>query len=76
MAKAWRAICDYVFWYKKYWNSLEPLMASLRMNFDDLPRLNNKEVKLLDEYYQNKRMSRFLIDIKNDFDKYKKKGIV
>ena len=60
MAKPWKAICDYVFCYKKDWDSLEPLQESLRMNLNDLPFLRNEEIQLLDEYYHQKRISQFL----------------
>ena len=37
MAKPWKAICDYIYCYKKNWDNLLPLMKSLRINRDDLP---------------------------------------
>jgi hypothetical protein len=60
MAKPWKAICDYVYCYKKNWDSLHPLSESLRINLDDLPLLRNEEMQMLDEYYHQKRLSRFL----------------
>lgn len=66
MAKPWKAICDYVFCYKKNWISLEPLLASLRINREDLPILRNEEIQLLDEYYHHERVSRFLKGIQKD----------
>lgn len=60
VAKPWKAICDYVFCYKKDWHSLEPLLESLRIQFDNLPILHNEEIQLLDEYYHSIRVSRFL----------------
>lgn len=63
MARPWRAICDYVFYYKKDWNGTKPLADSLRINLEDLPKLQNKESQLLDDYYQNKRISKFLASI-------------
>lgn len=59
MAKPWKAICDYVFCYRKNWKSLEPLLESLRINYEDLPKLRNEEKQLLDEYYRHTRISRF-----------------
>jgi hypothetical protein len=70
MAKPWKAICDYVFCYKKNWNCLNPLLESLRVNLDDLPVLRNEAIQLLDEYYQHKRLSRFLKGIRNDTNKF------
>lgn len=60
MAKPWRAICDYVFCYKKNWNNLDPLLESLRINRENLPILRSEESQLLDEYYHHTRISRFL----------------
>lgn len=63
MAKPWRAICDYVFCYKKEWTSFEPLLDSLRISLEDLPSLSNEEANLLSEYYQHKRLNKFLAGI-------------
>lgn len=60
MAKPWKAICDYVFCYKKDWNSFDPLWKSLRIEPENLPTLYAEESELLDEYYQHRRVSRFL----------------
>lgn len=66
MAKPWKAICDYIFCYKKNWNNLEPLLNSLRIDFDNLPILQNEESQLLEEYYHHARVSRFLKGIKKE----------
>lgn len=66
MAKPWKAICDYIFCYKKEWNTLDPLLQSLRINRDDLPILRYEETEVLNEYYQHKRLTRFLKGIKRD----------
>lgn len=66
MAKPWKAICDYVFCYKKNWSNLKPLLESLRINREDLPVLRNEEIQLLDEYYHHERVSRFLKGIQRD----------
>lgn len=60
MAKPWKAICDYVFCYKKNWQSMDPLQKSLRIDAERLPALNQNEIQLLDEYYHHRRISRFL----------------
>ena len=69
MAKPWKAICDYVFCYKKDWDNLEPLLESLRINREDLPMLRDEEIQLLDEYYHHSRLSRFLKGIKQDLSR-------
>lgn len=66
MAKPWKAICDYVFFYRKEWSSLEPLLVSLRINRENMPILRSEEIQLLDEYYQHTRVSRFLKGIQRD----------
>lgn len=66
MAKPWKAICDYVFCYRKDWNSIKSLIESLRINYEDLPLLRNEAVQLLDEYYHHSRISRFLKGIQKD----------
>ncbi len=66
MAKPWKAICDYVFCYKKNWISIEPLFKSLRIDREDLPMLRNEEIQLLDDYYHHTRISRFLKGIQKN----------
>lgn len=60
IAKPWKAICDYVYCYKKEWTSMGPLRESLRIDLERLPALNQDEIQLLDEYYHQHRISRFL----------------
>jgi hypothetical protein len=66
VAMPWKAICDYVFCYKKDWKGLEPLLENLRIELDNLPMLRNEEIQLLDEYYQSARVSRFLKGVRHD----------
>lgn len=63
MAKPWKAICDYVYCYKKDWNSLEPFITSLRFDLTNLPKLQQEERELLNDYYQSVRINRFLKNI-------------
>ena len=65
MAKPWKAICDYIYCYKKDWNTLRPLLESLRINQEDLPFLSDEKIGLLDEYYHHARISRFLKGVKS-----------
>jgi hypothetical protein len=64
MAKPWKAICDYVFCYKKDWYDVDPLINSLRIDLSDLPYLSDYEVNALDEYYHHTRVTRFLQGVK------------
>jgi hypothetical protein len=66
MAKPWRALCDYVFYYKKDWNSFEPLLGDLRINEENLPLLTSQEMQILDEYYRHSRITRFLKGIRKE----------
>jgi hypothetical protein len=66
MAKPWRAICDYIYCHRKNWYSLDPLIKSLRINVENLPHLRHEEIQLLDEYYHQNRMSRFLKNIQKE----------
>lgn len=66
MAKPWKAICDYIYCYKKNWDNLLPLMKSLRISRDDLPSLQEKEIETLENYYHHSRISRFLKNIAGD----------
>lgn len=69
VAKPWRSICDYIFCYRKDWNNLTPFIKSLRINLDNLPKLTDEKIELLDDYYQNRRVSRFLKGIKKYLNK-------
>lgn len=66
MAKPWKAICDFIFCYKKKWNNLKPVLKSLRIDDEDLPPLHETEIEILDEYYHHSRLTNFLKNIKQD----------
>ena len=66
MAKPWKAICDYIFCYKKEWNGFEPLEKSLRIAREDLPLLRDEDIVLLNEYYHHSRIERFLTGIQHE----------
>ena len=66
MAKPWRAICDYIFCYKKDWTGLEPLEESLRINKENLPRLSEINIELLNDYYRHSRINKFLKGIQKE----------
>ncbi|NNM58410.1 MAG: hypothetical protein HKM04_01160 [Legionellales bacterium] len=66
MAKPWKAICDYVYCYKKNWRSLEPLQKSLRIDIDELSLLGDSVMTQLEHYYHSERITRFLCGIKRE----------
>jgi hypothetical protein len=60
MAKPWKALCDYVFCYRKEWKGLTPCVESLRLDREKLPPLSLHEKDSLEEYYRRARVTRFL----------------
>lgn len=60
MASPWRAITDYVYCYKKNWRSILPLVDSLRIDPEAIPKLTQVEAHELMEYYNRHRISQFL----------------
>jgi predicted transcriptional regulator of viral defense system len=66
MASPWKAICDYVFCKKKHWTGAKPLVESLRIDLDQVPTLTSEDCAILENYYNNRRMSLFLQGIQQD----------
>lgn len=66
MAKIWKAICDYVYCYKKEWRNIKPLSESLRISIEELPPLNDEEAENLMSYYHQHRLDNFIKGIKRD----------
>jgi predicted transcriptional regulator of viral defense system len=66
IAKPWKAICDYIYCYKKNWKDLQPLIKGLRINTENLPILGWEEMELLIEFYHHQRISRFLKNIRRE----------
>lgn len=64
MATPWRALADYVYCYKKDWQSMDPLVESLRIDTEDLPVLTDEEIEALTSYFNQNRVSRFLMAVK------------
>lgn len=60
MASPWRAMTDYVYCYKKSWNSIDPLVESLRMEKEEIPKLTQEEADQLMSYYHQQRIRVFL----------------
>lgn len=62
IAKPWKAICDYIFYYKKNWQFNE-FLENLRIDETALPLLQDYERECLDEFYHHLRIRRFLKDV-------------
>jgi predicted transcriptional regulator of viral defense system len=60
VATAWKALCDYVYCYKKNWTTVDPLVMSMRIEKNDLPTLDQAEYIKLTGYYKCKRIDNFL----------------
>ncbi len=63
MASPWRAISDYVYCYKRNWSNIEPLVESLRMEKEEIPKLMQEEAEQLIEYYNQQRITQFLLGV-------------
>jgi len=66
IAKPWKAICDYIYCYKKNWESSEPLVKSLRIDLEELPKITPIELEELDNYYGIKRIALFLRGLRQE----------
>ncbi len=69
MATPWKAITDYVFCYKKNWNSLDPLVNSLRIEPESLPVLDQNLLDNLESYYKSVRITKFLRGVARELKK-------
>jgi hypothetical protein len=67
MAKPWKALCDFVYCNKQDWRELLPLLESLRIEKNALPMIKYDEIEILNEYYQSKKLTRFINNIKREF---------
>lgn len=66
MAKPWKAICDYVYCYRKNWTDITPLAQSLRIDLNDLPKLSGNQFADLEDYYQHSRITKFLKGVRGN----------
>tara|TARA_R110002110_G_scaffold415800_1_gene656264 strand:+ start:18718 stop:19347 length:630 start_codon:yes stop_codon:yes gene_type:complete len=67
VAKPWKALCDYVYCYKKNWCSLIPLISSLRIDENELPTLSEDESNELSAYYHSRRVDLFLRGVLSEY---------
>jgi hypothetical protein len=66
MARPWKALCDYVNVHKESWNSLDPLIKSLRIDEKNLGSANRAELMKLKENTRSRRIHRFIKGIMKD----------
>ncbi len=67
VATAWKALCDYVYCYKKDWSTMRPVLESLRIERDDLPELDKIECEQLVSYYNTRRVNQFLKGVMSEY---------
>jgi len=67
IASPWRVLTDYVYCYKKDWDSLLDLENDLRLSVEDLPKVSSLLAENLKDYYRNKRVDAFIDTIMQGF---------
>lgn len=60
LAKPFKALCDYIYCYKKDYKSLNQLKNDLRLDLRELPLLSSNERQELIDYYKSKRVKEFI----------------
>jgi len=67
MAEPWKALTDYIYYYKKNWLGMDPLIKSLRIDRDYLAQnVRDDYFDQLALMYKSKRVKNFLDGIKKD----------
>lgn len=60
MAHPWKAIADYLYVYKKSWNSIFNMCADLRIEENKIKEYDNQVLKDLIRHYGNKKVKKIL----------------
>lgn len=60
MARPWKALCDYVYVYKKQWTSIDPLMKSLRIDEQEIQQVHREELLSLKNNVKNRSVHAFI----------------
>jgi hypothetical protein len=66
MASPWRALCDYVYVYKKSWVSIDPLIKSLRIDIESLQQAERQEMLEMKQNTKSRRVHRFVDGVMKD----------
>ncbi len=64
LATPLKALADYVYVYRKEWESVEPLHESLRIDYKELSVLTSDDFAAVEAAYTNQRVLRFLRKIR------------
>ena len=70
MAKPLKALVDYIYINKIDFDSVDFLLNSLRIEKEELNKLQNRDFNLLAENYENEKVNQFLSKIKKELNKW------
>lgn len=80
MAHPWKAIADYLYVYKKSWNSLKQMMTDLRIEKNKIEEYDNSVLANLAEHYKNNKVKNklkiFLKELNGGNNKFPLKKII
>ena len=66
MASPLKALCDYVYIYKKQWTSIDPLIKSLRIDKQEIQQTKKADLLSLRNNVKNRNVHRFIDGIMKD----------
>lgn len=66
MANPWKAITDYIYFNKKDWKGMAPLLNSLRIEEEELKKTTNEELQELAASYRSWRIKKFIRGVKRE----------
>ena len=67
MATPWKALLDYIFCHKENWNDFSPVEESLRIEPEELPKIERTQLENFKKYYHSRRMNIFIDAIPGEF---------
>ncbi len=69
IAGPWKAIADYVYFYKKEWKGIAPLLESLRIEEEEILTAKKETLLELESAYRSRRVKRFLKGVRKDLER-------
>ncbi len=66
IARPIKALADYVYAYRKDWNSLDPVVHDLRIDREDLATVSEEDLEEAMESYRSRRVRRFLSAVRSE----------
>ncbi len=67
LASPWKALFDFIYHYKKDYDSLFDAEGDLRLNLYELPKINAHELNALQRYYQSERITKFINTLPSEY---------